>query len=394
MREYLAELTARGLATRWPVILGGAALNRAFVEGTLQGEFDGVVRYAKDAFEGLALMEPLVAIARGTNPALALPEPNDDASADPPKAAEAGRFAKRVKEPRAALATREKPKHSDGVGSQREQDVTRRAAETLTPPFWGTRIIDDVPLSELAELLDTRMLFRGSWKLPESEAEARLTYWLARIEDENLVSPKAVYGYFETQSEGDCLRVFDSGRSGMSCEATQEAARGVEDDARRSEAGPISEQDISLRPSVPFEFPRQRRGERLCLADFFAPDGDVLPIQLVTMGDIAPHTKALFDAGDFRDYYELHGLAMHLTEALAAHTHARIRRELGLPTDQGVRFSLGYPACPNLADRAKIVDLLEPERIGVTLSEGYQLHPEASTDAFVIPSPQAHYFSM
>jgi 5-methyltetrahydrofolate--homocysteine methyltransferase len=201
--------------------------------------------------------------------------------------------------------------------------------------------------------------------------------WLDRLHTENLLEAAVVYGYFPAVSKGDDLIVLDE--------------RGAE--------------------RTRFTFPRQRRDRHLCLADFFRPqeaaEPDVVAFQLVTVGGrIAGETAKLFEANAYRDYLELHGLSVQLTEALAEYWHARVRAELGYAGEdpatidgmlklayRGARFSLGYGACPNLEDRAKIVDLLEPSRIGVTLSEEYQLHPEQATDAIVVHHPEATYFN-
>ena len=260
------------------------------------------------------------------------------------------------------------------------------------PPFFGDRIVKGIPLAEYAAFLDERATFLGQWglrasrggegpsyeDLRETEGLPRLRMWLDRLHTENLLESAVVYGYFPAVSKGDDLIVLD------------------EDGAERTR----------------FTFPRQRRDRHLCLADFFrpaeSPDGpDVVAFQLVTVGSkIAGETAKLFEANAYREYMELHGLSVQLAEALAEYWHARVRGELGFGSQdpvtldgmlkleyRGARFSLGYGACPNLEDRTKIVELLEPHRIGVELSEEYQLHPEQSTDAIVIHHPEAKYFN-
>jgi 5-methyltetrahydrofolate--homocysteine methyltransferase len=261
-----------------------------------------------------------------------------------------------------------------------------------TPPFWGDRVVKGIPLADYAGMLDERATFLGQWglrptrgeggasyeELVETEGRPRLRMWLDRIQAEKMVEAGVVYGYFPCVSKGDDLIVLG------------------EDGSERTR----------------FTFPRQRRDRHLCLADFFRPDEsgetDVVCFQLVTVGSrIAEVTKELFEANKYRDYLELHGLSVQLTEALAEYWHKRVREELGIVADdsgdldevlahqgyRGSRYSFGYPACPNLEDRAKVVDLLHPERIGVTLSEEFQLHPEQATDAVVVHHPEAKYFN-
>jgi 5-methyltetrahydrofolate--homocysteine methyltransferase len=262
-----------------------------------------------------------------------------------------------------------------------------------TPPFWGDRIVKGVALAEFSAYLDERATFMGQWGLKTSRAEGgpsyddlvetegrpRLRAWLDRIQTEAILEPAVVYGYWPCYSDGDDLVVLDADRQ------THEVAR--------------------------FTFPRQRRDRFLCLSDFFrAKDSgelDVIAFQLVTMGSrVAQVTGELFAANAYREYLELHGLSVQLTEALAEYWHARVRAELGFGGEdagdmgaifrqgyRGSRYSFGYPACPDLEDRGTLVRLLEPGRIGVTLSEELQLHPEQSTDALVVHHPEAKYFN-
>jgi 5-methyltetrahydrofolate--homocysteine methyltransferase len=366
MRDNLAELNSRGLAARWPVLLGGAALTRAYVEQDLAALFDGEVRYARDAFEGLRLMDSFMAVKRG------------DAGAQLPPLREARVKAGarlRLTEPAAM------PARSDVAT---DNDVP-------PAPFTGTRVVKGIPLADYAAFLDERATFLGQWglkparggggpsyeELVETEGRPRLRMWLDRIQTEGLVEAGVVYGYFPAVSDGDDLVVLDAG-------------------GRERER---------------FHFPRQRHDRHLCLADFFRPAGsgevDVAGFQLVTAGaKISKVTAELFAKDAYRDYLELHGLSVQLAEALAEYWHARIRAELGLagfdpPALDGIlkvgyrgcRYSFGYPACPNLEDRAKVVALLRPERIGVALSEEFQLVPEQSTDALIVHHPEAKYFS-
>jgi 5-methyltetrahydrofolate--homocysteine methyltransferase len=368
MRDNLAELNSRGLAGRWPVLLGGAALTRAYVEQDLASLFDGQVRYARDAFEGLRLMDAAMAVKRG-DPGAKLPE----------------RRTRRVRT--TARGTTDVPDQATTARSDISTDIPVPEA-----PFLGTEVIRGIPLAEYAAYLDERALFMGQWglkpsrgrggatyeELVETEGRPRLRMWLERAQTEGLLEGAVVYGYFRCVSSGNDLIVLGQ-------------------DATELER---------------FTFPRQRRDRRLCLADFFkaadSGQADVVAFQLATMGPrISAATAELFAKNAYREYLELHGLSVQLAEALAEYWHARIRRELGLAGDdpddldgffrvdyRGARYSFGYPACPDLADRAKVVRLLEPSRIGVELSEEMQLHPEQSTDAIVVHHPEAKYFSV
>ena len=376
MRDNLAELQARGLV-QTPVLLGGAALTRAYVEQDLNQMFSGEVRYARDAFEGLSLMDAVMAVKRGD--ATALPAPRERRVRTRPQGGE-------------PVGTR--PAAADGAPDVSVRSDVARGIDVPAPPFWGSRVVKGIKLAEVAEWLDHRATFMGQWglrgsregasydELVEAEGIPRLRRWLDRIQTDRLGEFAVVYGYWPCHSEGNDLVIHDP--AGGGAELTR------------------------------FTFPRQNRDRRLCLADFFRDAGeaaeagpDVIAFQLVTMGSrVAEETARLFAENSYRDYLELHGLSVQLTEALAERWHARVRADLGLgasDTDveamirdqayRGSRYSFGYPACPDLGDRAKLVALLEPERIGVELSEELQLHPEQSTDALVVHHPEAKYFN-
>jgi 5-methyltetrahydrofolate--homocysteine methyltransferase len=367
MKENLQEMNQRGVATRWPVILGGAALTRAYVDDDLASLYEGEVRYARDAFEGLRLMDALV-----TGPGATLP----------------ARRGRRVAGGRRGAAAGDAASPADVTRSDVATDV-----DVPTPPFWGPRVVKGLPLAEIASYLDERATFLGQWGLKptrgadgpdyetlvETEGRPRLRMWLDRVATEGMVEAKVAYGYWPCWSEGNDLVLLDP-------------------QGRRTEV-------------ARFTFPRQRRDRRLCLADFFrsreSGELDVVALQLVTIGDRASQaTAALFAEHAYRDYLELHGLSVQLAEALAELWHARVREELGIGGSdakdldgilgqgyRGSRYSFGYPACPDLADRATIVRLVEASRIGVELSEELQLHPEQSTDAVVVHHPEAKYFN-
>jgi 5-methyltetrahydrofolate--homocysteine methyltransferase len=368
MKEDLEELNARGL-WRFPVILGGAALTRGYVEEDLRALYKGEVYYAGDAFDGLRLMEDIV--SRET--------------AEVGELAEVARLEKPARRPaRPAPAPAVLPR---GFHSDVRPDVPIPAA-----PFFGTRAVTDVPLPEVFAFVNEVALFRTQWQFHRGKGprekfddliqnHVRPIYerWKARSEEERILQPRVVYGYFACQSEGDDLIVYA--------------------------------EDLRT-PRARFTFRRQPSGRHLCIADFFAAVNsgrmDVLGCMLVTVGRRASEiTRELFEQHNYTDYLYLHGLSVEAAEALAELWHKRMREELGIAAEdspdltrifrqgyRGSRYSFGYPACPNLEDQTKLFTLLEPERIGVELSEGFQLDPEQSTSAIVVHHPEAKYFNI
>ncbi|MCX6430711.1 MAG: methionine synthase [Actinobacteria bacterium] len=365
MKENLEELTSRGLAQRWPIVLGGAALTRTYVEQDLAKQFDGEVRYARDAFEGLKLMDTIMAIKRG-EPGVALPP---------------------LRERRVKVVT---PAQELAKADTRRSDVSQNVS-IPTPPFWGSKVVKGVPLNDYAAMLDERALFVGQWglrgargeyeEMAQNEGRPRLRSLLNESLANGWLNPAVVYGYFPCVSVGNDLVVLHH----------EGALKGEE--------------------RVRFTFPRQSRDRRLCLSDFFASREsgkiDVVAFHIVTMGNsVSVATGELFAANAYREYLELHGLSVQLTEALAEFWHARIRDELKVKDDdaadlasildqgyRGSRYSFGYPACPDLEQQVQLCELLQPERIGVDLSEEFQLHPEQSTSAIIVHHPEAKYFN-
>ena len=365
MRENLEEITSRGLDQKWPIVLGGAALTRAYVEQDLAAIFPGEVRYARDAFEGLRLMDAIMAVKRGEEGA-ALPALRE-------------RKVKAV-----SKATEEK------VVDTRRSDV---AIDIDIPdaPFFGSRIVKGIPLADYVGMLDERALFVGQWGLKgargeydlmaEAEGRPRLRKLLNEVQSNGWLEAAVIYGYFPCVSEGNDLIILHH-------------------------EGPLKGQERTR-----FSFPRQSRDRRLCLADFFASKDsgktDVVAFHVVTMGNtVSKAANELFGADKYREYLELHGLSVQLTEALAEHWHARIREEMSVrgldaPDLQGIldqgyrgsRYSFGYPACPDIEQQTQLCELLEPGRIGVELSEEFQLHPEQSTSAIIVHHPEAKYFN-
>ena len=364
MRENLEELSSRGLAEKWPIILGGAALTRSFVEQDLAGAFDGTVRYAKDAFEGLSLMDSMMAIQRG-----------DTSVSLPP--------------------LRERRTPNTRANREPNLDTSRSDVESKnalpTPPFFGSRIVKGIPLASYLSALDERALFVGQWGLQgkrgeyeemvENEGRPRLRSLLNDVQSNGWLNAAVVYGYFPCYSDGNDLIILHHEGPDKGKERTR------------------------------FSFPRQTRDRRLCLSDFFRSKAsgeiDTVALHVVTMGQsVSDATSKLFAANEYREYLELHGLSVQLTEALAEHWHGRVREELGFSKEdatditaildqgyRGSRYSFGYPACPDLEQQRQLCELLEPERIGVELSEEFQLHPEQSTSAIIVHHPEAKYFN-
>ena len=363
MRDNLEELNTRGLY-KYRVILGGAALTRTFVDEDLTALYKGTVKYAKDAFEGLTLMDTIMDIKKG----------KFGAELPPPR--------KRRVQPVLRVAE---------VSNERS-DVTR-GGPVPTPPFFGSRVLKGMPLSSVVDWLDERATLMGRWglrgskggktydELAETEGRPRLRGLLEMMQSQKLLDFGVVYGYYPCYSSGERLVVCD----------------------------PDSHAEL-----FSWTFPRQRGNRRLCIPDFFRDEReaeelglDVIALQIVTVGDrVTQKTAELYENDEYRSYLELHGLSVQLAEALAEWTHHRVRSELGIDGDdgefvaqvtkqayQGSRYSFGYGACPDLNMRAQLVDVLQADRIGVHLSEEFQLEPEQSTDAFVVHHPQAKYFS-
>ena len=365
MKENLEEITARGLDQKWPIVLGGAALTRAYVEQDLAGMFPGEVRYARDAFEGLRLMDSIMAVKRGDEGA-ALPALRERRVANT-----------RIKSEDLPIDTRRSDVASDN--------------SIPTPPFFGSRVIKGIQLADYAGMLDERALFVGQWGLKgnrgeyeqmvENEGRPRLRSLLNEVQSKGWLNAAVVYGYFPCYSEGNDLVILHH------------------------------EGDNKGKERVRFSFPRQTRDRRLCISDFFASKEsgktDVVAFHVVTMGSTVSEAAAkLFADNNYREYLELHGLSVQLTEALAEHWHARIREELQVKGEdsqdlqgildqgyRGSRYSFGYPACPDLEQQVQLCELLDPNRIGVELSEEFQLHPEQSTSAIIVHHPEAKYFN-
>ncbi|HEU5082265.1 MAG TPA: methionine synthase [Acidimicrobiales bacterium] len=376
MRDNLQELNQRQLSDV-PVILGGAALTRSYVERDLREIYEGRLFYGRDAFEGLHTMDRLGAIRRG--------EETDDPEWGTVPSTSTVRA-------RAGIAERGESELDDVELPDRSPEVTD--VPVPTPPFWGSRVVKGVPIDDIAAYLNETGLFRNQWQYrpdtkpdgtKETDAEFKdrirplLRAQLAEAKTEGLLQPAAIYGYFPANKDGDDLVIWTDET------ATEERCR--------------------------FPFPRQRQDPFLCIADFFRPIGegvDVAAFQIVTMGPlVSERTAELFAADKYQDYVLLHGLGVEMAEAFAELVHRRIREDLGFADQDGPdlhglfrqqyrggRYSWGYPACPDLEDNETAGRLLEAERIGIEVNEdtGYQFHPEQSTAALVCHHPRAKYF--
>ncbi len=387
MKENLIAMKERGISV--PVVLGGAALTKRFVEEDCQNEYPGKVFYAKDAFSGLYAME---AIMTGSSAGLAELSPPAEIS-------------KVLVAPGAEpvyQAVGELSRGNSGLPPS-DPDYYKRSDEVSQdvsipqPPFWGSRIVTDIDLNELYPYLNQQALFAGQWQVKRGTRTAKdhetfvaenivpvLENLKRQVIDEKLLLPKVIYGFFPCQSEKNSLLVYRP-------------------DAWEKEGRKVLWQQ--------FDFPRGGQ-KRLCLADFFASAEsgkmDVLGMQIVTVGrEASGYSQKLFETNNYSDYLYFHGFSVEMAEALAEYWHKRLREEWGIAgqdaTDikrlfaqgyQGSRYSPGYPACPNLEDQTQIFALLDPQRIGIELSEEFMLEPEQSTSALVVHHPEARYFDV
>jgi 5-methyltetrahydrofolate--homocysteine methyltransferase len=404
MKDNLETFNEVGIHV--PVILGGAALTPRFVQGDCRQAYRGQVMYGRDAFADLRFMDALMdakASGRWDNQQGFLdgaPESlqwGDSPAADAPASVPASPGPEASEEPL-----------SPEPNLERSEVVPEEPA--LVPPFWGSQVLreDDIPLEEVMGYLDRNALFAGQWQFRKTQEQSREDYeamlqakaepilqeWLKRCLEEKLLTPRVAYGYFPCGREGNSLVVMDPA-------------------PLSSGEDPLGARQVLGR----FVLPRQKGGNRYCIADFYrdlsiAADGqpeatDVLPMQAVTMGETATiFAQSLFKADQYTDYLYFHGLAVQMAEALAEWTHARIRQELGFGDQdpralreilaqryRGSRYSFGYPACPNVPDSRQQLVWLGAERIGLTMDESDQLEPEQSTTALVALHSRARYFS-
>jgi 5-methyltetrahydrofolate--homocysteine methyltransferase len=383
MKDNLEAFNEKGITV--PVILGGAALTPKFVYQDCQNTYKGKVIYGKDAFADLHFMDKLMP-AKAANNWDDCQGFLDEVEAEP-------------KITTSPAPSTQSPAPSDAQPVTIDTHPSEAVAVDIprpTPPFWGTQLLQpaDIPIEEVLWYLDLQALIAGQWQFRKPKEQSKEEYqeflqqnvypilegWKERIITENLLHPQVIYGYFPCQSQGNTLYIYDSHH-------------------------PESEVRTSL------EFPRQKSLRRLCIADFFAPKEsgviDVFPMQAVTVGEIATEfAQKLFADNKYTDYLYFHGLAVQVAEALAEWTHARIRRELGFGANEpdnirdilaqryhGSRYSFGYPACPNMQDQYKQLELLETDRINLYMDESEQIYPEQSTTAIIAYHPVAKYFS-
>ncbi len=376
MKYVIQDLERQKL--EFPVICGGAALTRKYVEDDLRREYSNAVFYADDAFAGLHIMEDL-ATANGKKQ----------------NRLQEGRT---VKEYAKALAVDDE---TGPVFAERSA-VVSDAPSIPVPAFWGVRVRKDFDLREIFQYINETALFKNQWQLKTASQEdyVRLVAEKFRpikekLQEEIIASgifdPKVVYGYFPAQADGNDVIVYEP-------KSNPDNHGGLGSTQGNTEL-------------LRFTFPRQREGRKLCISDFFSPKSsgkmDVLGLSLVTIGSRASEeTQRLFEGGEYTRYLYLHGLSVETAEALAEYLHKKMREELGIGGEDsphirdlfhqkyhGSRYSFGYPACPNLEDQTKLFALLHPEEnVGVKLTTGFLLEPEQSTSAIVVHHPQAKYF--
>ena len=380
MKENLAVFNEKGITV--PVILGGAALTPKFVYDDCQKTYNGKVIYGKDAFADLHFMDKLMPAktAGDWNDLQGFPQ-EEEIKVEEVKEVEEVQKVKKVEEVKS-------------IDTRRSKAVAIEIPRP-TPPFWGTQVLEpkDISIEEVFNYIDLQALIAGQWQFRKPQEQSREEYdaflqekvypvleqWKERVITENLLHPQAVYGYLPCNAEGNSLYLYNP-----------------ED----------HDQLVAT-----FEFPRQKSMRRLCIADFFAPKDsglmDVFPMQAVTVGEIATQfAKELFDGNQYTDYLYFHGLAVQTAEAIAEWLHARIRRELGFGEQEpdnlrdilaqrypGSRYSFGYPACPDMQDQYKLLELLGSDRLNLSMDESEQLYPEQSTTAIITYHPAAKYFS-
>ncbi len=381
MKYVIQDLERQKL--EFPVICGGAALTRKYVEDDLRREYSNAVFYADDAFGGLHIMQDL-----------ASPDGKKDARL---------LEGRTVKEYAKAVAVDEET----GPVFAERSPVVSDAPNIPEPPSWGVRVKKDYDLREVFRYINDTALFKNQWQLKTASQEdyVRLVEEKFRpirkqLEEEVIASglfePQVVWGYFPAQGDGNDVVVYEAGHIGTGLRPLQTGQ------------SPTSTQAGEF---LRFTFPRQREGRRLCISDFFAAKSsgrmDVIGLSLVTIGPKASvETQRLFEGGEYTKYLYLHGLSVETAEALAEYHHRLMRAELGIGSEdspnirdlfhqkyRGSRYSFGYPACPNLEDQTKLFALLHPEEnVGVRLTSGFLLDPEQSTSAIVVHHPGAKYF--
>ena len=376
MKDNLELMQSQGWKT--PVVLGGAALTRHFVETDCQNVYDGAVVYAQSAFDTLNTLKDIME-AKTTGTPFLSPAQTRKAKGEAPPPLNPWEIPPTVSE-------------EDIKALPAPRSVVTQGVAVPNPPFWGTKVVD-VPLEAIYPFLNEKVVYTGHWSFRRgAKSKEEYSQFLAEkvepilanikklTKEQNLLKPQVVYGYFPAQADGDSVVIY--------------------------------EEDLKTE-RLRFEFPRGGK-KNLCLADYLATveSGvmDVLPMQIVTVGHCATeYTNTLFANDDYTDYFYFHGFAVEMAEALAEYWHAQVRKELAITQKesgkvglqllkpsayQGCRYSFGYPACPNLEDQRLLMDLLQPERIGITMTESFLLEPEQSTSAIVLHHSEAYYFDV
>lgn len=385
MRENLADLTSKGIDI--PVLLGGAALTRAYVEeDCVEAYGPGRVAYAQDAFDGLDLMNKIAGGQFDSH----LEEIKKRKHNRPSNAKAKQRWSQNEEAGQKLIGVELRPVEWEAIKLKRAELAAQ--VSVPTPPFWGARIVDSIPVKALIPYLNEQMLFTFHWgfkkagksldeywKWVDTDVRPILKRLLEECERENILQPKAAYGFYKCASSGNSLLIFD--------------------ESGKKQVGQL-------------DLPRQDKDGGICVADFFrdvdAGERDVLAMQVVTAGQtVADVARQWFENNRYQDYLYLHGLGVEIAESAAEYIHKRIRSELGFGHEddrdikkmlkqgyRGSRYSFGYPACPRLEDQTLLLSLLGAERIGIELSDEFQLHPEQSTSAIVVHHPQAKYFNI
>jgi 5-methyltetrahydrofolate--homocysteine methyltransferase len=404
MKENLELMEQRGI--KIPVVLGGAALTRRYVEQDLRKVYNGYLSYANDAFDGLRFMEQIKSGKVADDPGGKRPT---NQRLESPEAT----LSKGVMTSSTSLDTSLELAQKQRLGISKpaapvKKSKVRTDVPVPSPPFYGSTIVLDIKLEKIWEYLNEVALVRGQWqfsrrgkseeeygKLLESEVRPALDEQKLIVKRERLFEPKVIYGYFPCQSSGNDLIIYRPG--------DEKELYG------KWKSKPTAKDLVEW---LRFSFPRQKEDRLLCISDYFksVDSGifDAVAMQVVTIGAKASeYTKHLFASGSYLNYLYLHGLSVESAEALAEYWHKIVRTELGINANdaketkrlfaqgyQGSRYSFGYPACPNLEDQAKLFELLHPERIGMTMTEEYQLVPEQSTTAIIVHHPEAKYFDV
>ena len=391
-----------------PVILGGAALTKRYVEGDLRNIFKGDVYYANDAFDGLKYIEEILNYKKKGE------KPNLKIYSDPRNQTKEAGVDNSVDKKTKSKQTVSKVANIRGTITKSKISTN---APIPTPPFFGSKIIDNVPLENVYTYINETALFKGGWKVFKDKSKSDDTYkellqkeiypkfeeLKLKAENEKLLLPKLIYGYFPCQSEGDDLMILKPKN------VNNEYLHSIWENIEPTELNKSIKAD-AFEEWHRFKFPRQDSEKHLCISDFFKSKSsgltDIVAFQIVTVGeDATTYSQELFKENKYQEYLYFHGFSVETAEALAEYWHKIIRKELNIHLKdsdiikklfqqgyQGSRYSFGYPACPKLEDNKQLFEILKPGRIGITLTEEFQMVPEQSTNAIILHHPEARYF--